>query len=293
MEEGRSTRLSNNPYRASMMLDNAPSVDVPEQMWIDSVNNILGNVESNRLSNNPYRMSIVPEAMAPVAETDSNDDPSVDVAEQTWSDSATNIPEDDVAVAASLNGSYHKIPPPDIAKTCPSSVPEAPSHLSKRVIRKIKRLIHKRGNEIEMLTVFTKHGAIVCSYESSKEPHYTVHSSEGQYLGLALELGFKQEGCPFEFGSVNWLSGTQEEVEDKMTLLASPDGEHPGDGKHQFYGVLSPTGRYVFAAVLREGSSGALGLKSMRKMRDLADKLEVYEAWAGSGGLISKIAAKL
>lgn len=40
------------------------------------------------------------------------------------------------------------------------------------------RLIHKRGNEIEMLTVFTKHGAIVCSYESSKEPHYTVSDPE-------------------------------------------------------------------------------------------------------------------
>jgi hypothetical protein len=30
----------------------------------------------------------------------------------------------------------------------------------------------------------------------------------------------------------------------------------------------------------------------MRKMRDLADKLEVYEAWAGKGGFISKIAAR-
>lgn len=31
----------------------------------------------------------------------------------------------------------------------------------------------------------------------------------------------------------------------------------------------------------------------MRKIRDLADKLEVYEAWAGKGGFISKIAAKI
>lgn len=30
----------------------------------------------------------------------------------------------------------------------------------------------------------------------------------------------------------------------------------------------------------------------MRKLRDLADKLEVYEQWAGKGGLISKIAAR-
>lgn len=66
-----------------------------------------------------------------------------------------------------------------------------------------------------------------------------VHSSEGQYLGLALEMGFKQEGCPFEFGSVNWLSGTQEEVEDKMTLLASPDGEvSAGKPIHSRTGVI-------------------------------------------------------
>lgn len=31
----------------------------------------------------------------------------------------------------------------------------------------------------------------------------------------------------------------------------------------------------------------------MCKVRDLADKLEVYEQWAGKGGFISKIAAKI
>lgn len=51
------------------------------------------------------------------------------------------------------------------------------------------------------------------------------NSAEGKYLRLALELGFKQEGCPFEFGNLNWLSGIQEEVDDKLTLLGSPDGE--------------------------------------------------------------------
>lgn len=45
--------------------------------------------------------------------------------------------------------------------------------------------------------------------------------------------------------------------------------------------------------MIREGPSGVLGPKSMRKMRDLADKLEVYEAWAGQGGIISKIVAKI
>lgn len=40
-----------------------------------------------------------------------------------------------------------------------------------------------------------------------------------------MELGFKEQGCPFEFGSVSWLSGMQEEVDDKLTLLGSPDGE--------------------------------------------------------------------
>lgn len=49
--------------------------------------------------------------------------------------------------------------------------------------------------------------------------------AEGKYLRLAMELGFKEQGCPFEFGSVSWLSGMQEEEDDKQTLLGSPDGE--------------------------------------------------------------------
>jgi hypothetical protein len=51
------------------------------------------------------------------------------------------------------------------------------------------------------------------------------NSAEGKYLRLAIELGFKQEGCQFEFGNVSWLSGLHEEVDDKLTLLGSPDGE--------------------------------------------------------------------
>lgn len=44
-----------------------------------------------------------------------------------------------------------------------------------------------------------------------------------------MELGFKQEGCPFEYGNFNWLSGMQEEVEDKLTLPGSPHGEVSND----------------------------------------------------------------
>lgn len=130
------------------------------------------------------------------------------------------------------------------------------------------RLAKKRSKEIEILTVFTKEGDIVCSHEApnasaeqpnnyfvsiyqrgspvmsthfrSPTPIHRTHlmanipanlslpqpnSAEGRYLRLALELGFKQEGCPFEFGNANWLSGTQEEVDDKLTLLGLPDGE--------------------------------------------------------------------
>lgn len=54
--------------------------------------------------------------------------------------------------------------------------------------------------------------------------------AEGKYLRLAMELGFKEQGCPFEFGSVSWLSGMQEEEDDKQTLLGSPDGEVSKNG---------------------------------------------------------------
>lgn len=59
---------------------------------------------------------------------------------------------------------------------------------------------------------------------------------------------------------------------------------------HRFYGVLSPTGRYVVAAVLKEGAGGQLDAKLLRKIRNTADRFEVYEAWAGSGRLMAKLA---
>lgn len=65
-------------------------------------------------------------------------------------------------------------------------------------------------------------------------------------------------------------------------------------GNHQFYGVLSPTGRYVMAAILKESpASGTVSPGVMRKIRDLADKMEVYESRAGAGGLLVKIEALL
>ncbi|KAG6353856.1 hypothetical protein INS49_005113 [Diaporthe citri] len=246
----------------------------------------MAEVQSARLSSNPYRVPVMPD-----------DVPSMDVSEQTWSDSATNVPEEEASENSSLNETYQEMPSPTATKADLAGLPELPHHLSKHVLRKLRRLVKKRGKEIEIITVFTKEGEIACSHEtpnpSAEQPTYSPNPAEGKYLRLALELGFKQEGCPFEFGNFSWLSGMQEEVDDKLTLLGSPNGEHPGDGPHQFYGVLSPTGRYVFAAVLREGPSGVLGPKFMRKMRDLADKLEVYEQWAGKGGFISKIAAKI
>lgn len=59
---------------------------------------------------------------------------------------------------------------------------------------------------------------------------------------------------------------------------------------HRFYGVLSPTGRYVIAGVVKEGSGGQLDAKLLRKIRATADNFEVYEAWAGSGKLMTKLA---
>lgn len=59
---------------------------------------------------------------------------------------------------------------------------------------------------------------------------------------------------------------------------------------HRFYSVLSPTGHYVIAAVLKEGNGGQLDAKLLRKIRVMADNFEVYEAWAGSGKIMAKLA---
>lgn len=76
------------------------------------------------------------------------------------------------------------------------------------------------------------------------------------------------------------------------TLKAKFSVQDPHAGNHQFYGVLSPTGRYLFAAILKETPSGAVSPKVMRKIRGLADRMEVYEAWVGSGSFMAKVAAK-
>lgn len=44
---------------------------------------------------------------------------------------------------------------------------------------------------------------------------------EGTYLRLALERGFKKQGCEFDFGGTVWLSGQQEEIDDKQTMLGN------------------------------------------------------------------------
>lgn len=119
-------------------------------------------------------------------------------------------------------------------------------------------------------------------------------SEEGKYLGLALARGFKSQGCAFDFGGAVWRSGAQEEVDDKQTMLGDMD-----ERQHSFYGVLSPTGRYVVAAVLKcreEAAGGGGGVqpvvdaKLLRKVPAAADNFEVYEAWAGSGKLMAKLA---
>lgn len=45
-----------------------------------------------------------------------DDIPSVDVSEQTWSDLATNIPEEETSEDSSLNGTYQEMPSPTATK---------------------------------------------------------------------------------------------------------------------------------------------------------------------------------
>lgn len=46
----------------------------------------------------------------------------------------------------------------------------------------------------------------------------------------------------------------------------------------------------MVAAVLKEGNGGQLNAKLLRKLRTTADNFEVYEAWAGTGKLMAKLA---
>lgn len=65
-----------------------------------------------------------------------DDVPSMDVSEQTWSDSATNIPEDEEDEGSSLNETYQGEPSPAATKIDLQSLPEPPHHLSKHVLSK-------------------------------------------------------------------------------------------------------------------------------------------------------------
>lgn len=93
-------------------------------------NDAMAEVQSNRLSTNPYRVSVMPD-----------DVPSMDVSEQTWSDSATNIPEEQEETEdSSLDGTYQEMPSPTATKADLQSLPEAPHHLSKHVLSKYSAL---------------------------------------------------------------------------------------------------------------------------------------------------------
>ncbi|ROW08943.1 hypothetical protein VMCG_02715 [Cytospora schulzeri] len=259
--------------------------------------------EQTTPSYQPYRssrMSMAPaQRMSSISEMSSSSDvPSLDVSEQSWDDPSPSTP-DDVSDDSYFKTSSREVPEtgtPVTPKRDIWGVPEPPQYTSKRVLRKIKRLVKTRAKEIETIAVFNSDDKIVCFHESpgavKQQYRYIPEPDEGKYVRLALERGFKQEGCQFDFGTVTWLSGKQEEVDEKRTLLGSTAND-PQAGNHQFYGVLSPTGRYVFAAILKETPSGTVSPKVMRKIRVLADKMEVYEAWAGSGGIMAKIAAKL
>lgn len=65
-----------------------------------------------------------------------DDVPSMDVSEQTWSDSATNIPEDEASEGSSLNETYQGEPSPMATKIDLQGLPEPPHHLSKHVLSK-------------------------------------------------------------------------------------------------------------------------------------------------------------
>lgn len=83
------------------------------------------HVQSTSLSSDPYRVSVMPD-----------DVPSVDVSEQTWRDSATNIPEEEASEDSSLNGTYQEMPSPAATKEGIQGLPEPDHHLSKHVLSK-------------------------------------------------------------------------------------------------------------------------------------------------------------
>lgn len=70
-----------------------------------------------------------------------DDVPSMDVSEQTWSDSATNIPEEqEESEHSSLDGTYQELPSPTATKADLQILPEPPHHLSKHVLSRYSAL---------------------------------------------------------------------------------------------------------------------------------------------------------
>lgn len=65
-----------------------------------------------------------------------DDVPSMDVSEQTWSDSATNVPEEEASEESSLSEAYQEMPSPTATKADLPGLPEPPHHMSKHVLSK-------------------------------------------------------------------------------------------------------------------------------------------------------------
>lgn len=86
--------------------------------------------QSASLSSNPYRVSVMPD-----------DVPSVDVSEQTWRDSTTNVPEEEQSEQSSLSGTYQQMPSPVVTKEGVEVVSEPDNHYSKHVLSKYLALV--------------------------------------------------------------------------------------------------------------------------------------------------------
>lgn len=87
----------------------------------------MAGVNLNRVTSDPYRVSVMPD-----------DVPSMDVSEQTWSDSATNVPEE---ASGDLTVSDGEMPSPTTTKAGPPGSFSPPNHLSKHVLSKCSALL--------------------------------------------------------------------------------------------------------------------------------------------------------
>lgn len=109
------------------------------QQYAMAQDDSMAHVQSTSLSSNPYRVSVMPD-----------DVPSMDVSEQTWRDSATNIPEEEASEDSSLNGTHEEMPSPTATKQGMQGVHEPDNHLSKHVLSKFwLRLVLLHGAALE------------------------------------------------------------------------------------------------------------------------------------------------